>query len=97
MHPVLQNRAFQQVTPGKYSIVKPVPIDYNTGKKPGSSAALNAWQAVNGATISVIKETTPVSSALPNALHVTVPSGKSGQVGFLNTGYSGTRLKHDTS
>ncbi|PPQ90525.1 hypothetical protein CVT25_015815 [Psilocybe cyanescens] len=73
VHPVLQNRAFQQVTPG-------------------SSAALNAWQAVNGATISVIKETTPVSSALPNALHVTVPSGKSGQVGFLNTGYSGIKI-----
>jgi len=55
----------------------------------GTSAALNAWQALNGATISVVKETVPVSSALPNALHVTIPTGKTGKVGFSNAGYSG--------
>ncbi|KAF8159380.1 alfa-L-arabinofuranosidase precursor [Crassisporium funariophilum] len=70
---LLQNRAFQQVTPG-------------------TSAALNAWQAVNGATISVIKETSPVSSALPNALQVTVPSGKTGPVGVSNTGFTGIKV-----
>ncbi|KAF8891085.1 alfa-L-arabinofuranosidase precursor [Gymnopilus junonius] len=70
---LLQNRAFQQVTPG-------------------TSAALSAWAAVNGATISVIQETVPVSSALPNALHVTIPSGKTGQVGFSNSGYSGIKV-----
>ncbi|KAF9459124.1 alfa-L-arabinofuranosidase precursor [Collybia nuda] len=70
---LLQNRAFQQVTPG-------------------TSAALNAWQAVNGATISVIKETVPVSSALPNALHVTIPSGRSGAIGFANTGFFGIKV-----
>ncbi|KAF8962334.1 glycoside hydrolase family 51 protein [Flammula alnicola] len=70
---MLQNRAFQQVTPG-------------------TTAALNAWQAMNGATISVVKETAPVSSALPNALHITIPSGKTGPVGFSNTGYSGIQI-----
>ncbi|GLB39334.1 putative alpha-L-arabinofuranosidase C-terminus [Lyophyllum shimeji] len=70
---LLQNRAFQQVTPG-------------------TSGALNAWQAVNGATISVIKETVPVSPALPNALHVVIPSGRTGQVGFANTGYFGIKV-----
>ena len=58
---VLQNRAFQQVSPG-------------------SSAALNAWSAVNGSSISVVSDA--VSSALPNALQVTIPSGKTGYTGF---------------
>jgi len=68
---VLQNRAFQLVTPG-------------------SSGALNSWSAINGATISVIRESTPISTALPNALHVVIPTGRSGGVGFANAGYSGT-------
>ncbi|KAF8067586.1 arabinofuranosidase [Lyophyllum atratum] len=58
----------------------------------GTAAALNAWQAVNGATISVVKETVPVSSALPNALHVVIPSGRTGTVGFANTGYFGIKV-----
>ncbi|KAF8880023.1 glycoside hydrolase family 51 protein [Infundibulicybe gibba] len=70
---LLQNRAFQQVTPG-------------------TTAALNAWQAINGGTISVIKETVPVSAALPNALHLTIPNGKTGGVGFANTGYFGIKV-----
>jgi alpha-N-arabinofuranosidase len=45
---------------------------------------------VNGATISVIRETVPVSTALPNALQVVVPTGRSGGVGFANTGFNGT-------
>ncbi|KAK0229011.1 glycoside hydrolase family 51 protein [Armillaria fumosa] len=69
----LQNRAFQQVTPG-------------------TTAALNAWQAVNGASLAVIADTQPVSSALPNALHVTIPAGLTGAVGFANTGYFGIKV-----
>lgn len=70
---LLQNRAFQQVTPG-------------------TSAALNAWQAVNGAVISVIKETYPVSSSLPNALSLKIPPGTTGAVGFANTGFYGIKV-----
>ncbi|KAF9476813.1 arabinofuranosidase [Pholiota conissans] len=70
---LLQNRAFQQVTPG-------------------TSAALNAWAAINGAGVSVIKETVPVSTALPNALHVAFPTGKTGAVGFSNSGYTGIKV-----
>ncbi|PPQ80595.1 hypothetical protein CVT25_001557 [Psilocybe cyanescens] len=60
----------------------------NWSHQASSSAALTAWAAVNGAGISVIKESVPVSSALPNALHVTIPTGKTGQVGFSNSGYN---------
>ncbi|KAK0463671.1 arabinofuranosidase [Desarmillaria tabescens] len=70
---LLQNRAFQQVTPG-------------------TTAALNAWQAINGASLAVIADTQPVSSALPNALHVTIPAGSTGAVGFGNTGYFGIKV-----
>ncbi|KJA18790.1 glycoside hydrolase family 51 protein [Hypholoma sublateritium FD-334 SS-4] len=70
---LLQNRAFQQVTPG-------------------TSAALTAWAAINGAGISVVQESVPVSTALPNALHVTIPTGKTGAVGFSNSGYTGIKV-----
>ncbi|KAF8342413.1 arabinofuranosidase [Amanita rubescens] len=66
---LLQNRAFQQVTPG-------------------TDAALAGWQAINAACITVIKETVPVSPALPNAIRVVIPSGKSDAVGFANTGFT---------
>ncbi|KAF8882698.1 alfa-L-arabinofuranosidase precursor [Infundibulicybe gibba] len=75
---LLQNRAFQQVTPGTFLGC--------------TTAALNAWQAVNSGQISVIKETVPVSAALPNALHLTVPTGRTGGVGFANTGYFGIKV-----
>jgi len=51
---------------------------------------LNSWSAVNGATISVVRDSTPISTALPNALQVVIPTGRSGGVGFANAGYSGT-------
>ncbi|KAK0196649.1 arabinofuranosidase [Armillaria mellea] len=70
---LLQNRAFQQVTPG-------------------TTAALNAWQAINGASLVVIADPQPVSSALPNALQVSIPAGLTGAVGFGNTGYFGIKL-----
>ncbi|KAF9003407.1 arabinofuranosidase [Cyathus striatus] len=69
---LLQNRAFQLVTPG-------------------TTTSLAGWQPVNGGNISVIKETSPVSSALPNALQLTFPSGTTGSVGFANTGFSGIK------
>lgn len=53
------------------------------------TTALNAWHSVNGAQLTVIEETVPVSSALPNALSVVIPSGSSGQVGVGNEGYFG--------
>ncbi|KAJ2930987.1 hypothetical protein H1R20_g6135, partial [Candolleomyces eurysporus] len=60
---------------------------------PGTStAALTGWQALNGATISVIRESTAVSTALPNALQVRIPTGRTGTAGFANTGYSGIKV-----
>ncbi|TFK36072.1 glycoside hydrolase family 51 protein [Crucibulum laeve] len=69
---LLQNRAFQQVTPG-------------------TAAALNAWRAINS-NITVVKETTPVSAALPNALQLAVPSTNTGRGGFANSGYFGIKV-----
>ncbi|KAI0076533.1 glycoside hydrolase family 51 protein [Panus rudis PR-1116 ss-1] len=69
---LLQNRAFQQVTPR-------------------TSAALNAWHAFNGATLTVIADSQPVSSALPNSLQVQFPSGR-GAVGFSNEGFWGIKV-----
>ncbi|KAG6913390.1 hypothetical protein DXG01_007228, partial [Tephrocybe rancida] len=62
-----------------------------------TSAALNAWTAINGATLSVIAESTRVSSALPNALHVVFPSGRTGPVGFANGGYFGIKVTTSTT
>ncbi|KAH8083330.1 glycoside hydrolase family 51 protein [Cristinia sonorae] len=70
---LLQNRAFQQVTPN-------------------TAAALNAWHPVSGASISVIKDTKPVSAALPNSLQLTIPSGQNGAVGFSNEGFWGIKV-----
>ncbi|KAJ7723395.1 alfa-L-arabinofuranosidase precursor [Mycena metata] len=70
---MLQNRAFQQVTPN-------------------TAAALNAWHSVNGATLNVVADTIPVSSALPNSLQVTVPAGTVGHVGVGNEGYFGIKV-----
>ncbi|PBK98467.1 hypothetical protein ARMGADRAFT_1026461 [Armillaria gallica] len=70
----------------------------------GTSAALKAWYSVNSALLTVVAETEPVSSALPNALNVTIASDATGLVGFGNTGYFGRGLSlireqtcHDTS
>jgi hypothetical protein len=56
----------------------------------GTASALVGWQSIGG-NISVIRETVPVSSALPNALQLSLPAGKANGVGFANTGYSGTK------
>ncbi|KAF5359996.1 hypothetical protein D9758_007631 [Tetrapyrgos nigripes] len=59
---------------------------------PGDSQALNAWQAVNGASLEVIADPSPVSNALPNSLQVQIPSNPSGQVGVANEGYFGIKV-----
>ncbi|KIK69678.1 glycoside hydrolase family 51 protein [Collybiopsis luxurians FD-317 M1] len=56
------------------------------------AAALNSWSAVNGAHLTVVAETVPVSAALPNALSVVIPTGTSGQIGFANEGYFGIKV-----
>ncbi|KAJ7597559.1 glycoside hydrolase family 51 protein [Mycena floridula] len=71
---LLQNRAFQQVSPG-------------------TSAALNAWAALGSTShISVVRSSTPVSSALPNSLSLAVSAGTTGNVGFSNSGYFGINV-----
>ncbi|KAG9311101.1 glycoside hydrolase family 51 protein [Chiua virens] len=70
---LLQNRAFQQVTPN-------------------TAGALYAWSAINNTAIDVIADPSPVSSALPNSLQLTVPAGASGQLGFGNSGYFGIKV-----
>ncbi|KAG7091743.1 hypothetical protein E1B28_008144 [Marasmius oreades] len=64
--------------------------------QPGSSGALNAWSAVNGAQISVVADTTPLSSAIPNSLNVVVPTGRTGAVGVSNSGYFGIKVTAGT-
>ncbi|ESK92254.1 alpha-l-arabinofuranosidase a [Moniliophthora roreri MCA 2997] len=56
----------------------------------GSSGALSHWAAVNGGQISVVADA--VSSSLKNALSLTIPSGKSGGVGFSNDGWWGMKV-----
>ncbi|KAK7034673.1 hypothetical protein VNI00_012315 [Paramarasmius palmivorus] len=59
---------------------------------PGTSASLAAWQAVNGAEITVVADSNPVSDALPNSLALTVPDGASGSVGVANEGFWGIKV-----
>ena len=85
---VLQNRAFQQVTPGSLSSM--YFFDVGADKTKDTSDALLAWTAVGGATIEVVNSTAPISSALPNSLQVSIPSNGSGTVGVANSGYTGS-------
>ncbi|KAF9041206.1 glycoside hydrolase family 51 protein [Panaeolus papilionaceus] len=55
---------------------------------PGTPASLAGWTAVNNGNITVVAAPVPVSSALPNAIQLTVPPGAVSGVGFANTGYS---------
>ncbi|KAF9067274.1 glycoside hydrolase [Rhodocollybia butyracea] len=63
------------------------------GVIPGTQNALNAWQAHNGARLSVTSKTEGVSSALPNSLQVQIPKVVFGPVGFENTGYWGLKVQ----
>lgn len=56
----------------------------------GTTAALNAWTPLGSTSkISVVKSSTPVSSALPNSLALAVAAGTTGTVGFANSGFWG--------
>ncbi|QRW09227.1 alpha-L-arabinofuranosidase [Ceratobasidium sp. AG-Ba] len=61
--------------------------------QPHTSGALAGWAAYNKATLDVTNGTPGVSSALPNSLQVTVPSGTSGATGFQNTGWWGIKIQ----
>ncbi|KAJ6461978.1 glycoside hydrolase family 51 protein [Mycena vulgaris] len=75
---LLQNRAFQQVTPN-------------------TTAALNAWHPIGAdASIAVIADSSPLSSALPNSLVLSIPPSATGDVGFGNEGYWGMNFVADT-
>ncbi|KAJ7931139.1 glycoside hydrolase family 51 protein [Mycena leptocephala] len=58
-----------------------------------TTAALNAWTLVgNNASITVIADPSPLSSALPNSLLLSIPPDTSGEVGFANGGYWGINV-----
>ncbi|KEP51093.1 alpha-L-arabinofuranosidase A [Rhizoctonia solani 123E] len=59
------------------------------GQTPGTSGALYAWHTVGSASIAVVSNTAPVSSALPNSLSLTIGANVSGSAGFSNEGYWG--------
>ncbi|EIM91767.1 glycoside hydrolase [Stereum hirsutum FP-91666 SS1] len=77
---LLQNRAFQAVTPGNITSARV--------RLPNVCRilSLTSWIA-NGTEISVVNSTSGVYSALPNSLQVVIPADATGPVGFANTGY----------
>ncbi|KAL0958307.1 hypothetical protein HGRIS_000452 [Hohenbuehelia grisea] len=62
-----------------------------------TAAALNSWSAINSANIAVVADSVPVSSALPNSLRFSVPSGRTGGVGFANAGFFGIKVTANTA
>ncbi|KAG0151547.1 hypothetical protein CROQUDRAFT_36539 [Cronartium quercuum f. sp. fusiforme G11] len=60
--------------------------------KTDQAGALEAWQAIGGIMLKAIdlSNNLPLSQALPNALEVTIPAGKTGAV--LNSGYWGIKI-----
>ncbi|KAJ7088968.1 hypothetical protein C8R44DRAFT_892590 [Mycena epipterygia] len=64
------------------------PIHLLSALLEGPTAVLNACSALNPAFhISVVKSSTPASTALPNSLSLAVPAGTTGTVGFANSGH----------
>ncbi|KAF8067641.1 glycoside hydrolase family 51 protein [Lyophyllum atratum] len=59
---------------------------------PNTTAALLAWQPINGAALTVIAGPQPLSAALPNFLRVAVPPGATGAVGVGNEGFWGINV-----
>jgi len=87
---MLQNRAFQQVTPSKLHFHGSSDIVFDTIiLRTDTGAALSSWSPVNGARIAIVENTTPLSDALPNSMQLTVPTGSTGSVGVQNSGFSG--------
>ena len=62
-----------------------------------TTAALVAWNSVNGAELTVVADPQPVSSALPNSLEVKIPADSVGQVGFSNSGFWGRYTAYSSS
>ncbi|EMD31910.1 glycoside hydrolase family 51 protein [Gelatoporia subvermispora B] len=90
---LLQNRAFQQVTPSALSnFVQCIIFIRTLCHELDTTDALAAWAPINGALIAVVADPKPVSQALPNSLQFTVPSGASGPVGFSNEGFWGINV-----
>ncbi|KZP13421.1 glycoside hydrolase family 51 protein [Athelia psychrophila] len=76
---LLQNRAFQQVNISGESYCILDQVD-----------ALTAWSAIgSNNTIAVIADPSPLTSALPNSLQLSIPQNSTGSVGFENSGYWG--------
>ncbi|KZT41976.1 glycoside hydrolase [Sistotremastrum suecicum HHB10207 ss-3] len=64
------------------------------GVLPGTQAALNSYQPVNGAFLTVVDNTPGVSASLPNSLELSIPSTVvGGPVGFQNTGFWGIKIQ----
>ena len=61
----------------------------------GSNPGLTAYTAIGGTTLSV-DTASPLSTAITRSLKVSIPSGKTGQVGFSNSGYEGVPVNTDT-
>ncbi|KZT59017.1 glycoside hydrolase family 51 protein [Calocera cornea HHB12733] len=60
---------------------------------PNTGAALQGWQSISGAFLTVTAGTTGVSSALPNSLQLSIPKTAKGPIGFANTGYWGINIQ----
>ncbi|EJU05666.1 glycoside hydrolase [Dacryopinax primogenitus] len=63
------------------------------GVIPNTGAALQGWQSINGAFLTVTAGTSGVSSALPNSLQVSIPKTAKGPIRFANTGYWGINVQ----
>ncbi|KAL1732386.1 glycoside hydrolase superfamily [Schizophyllum commune] len=61
--------------------------------QPGSSDALQGWNVLGDADLSVIEDDNPVSSALPNSLKLVISDETANTIGFSNTGYWGMKVE----
>ncbi|KAL1697126.1 alpha-L-arabinofuranosidase C-terminus-domain-containing protein [Schizophyllum commune] len=61
--------------------------------QPGSSDALQGWNVLGDADLSVIEDDNPVSSALPNSLKLVIPDETANTIGFSNSGYWGMKVE----
>ncbi|KAJ3478864.1 hypothetical protein NLI96_g9462 [Meripilus lineatus] len=57
---------------------------YHSGNRKSCYTSLAVWPDV--------RDSTPVSSALPNSLQVAIPAGSTGRVGFSNEGFWGIKV-----
>ncbi|KAF7318283.1 Alpha-L-AF-C domain-containing protein [Mycena chlorophos] len=64
---------------------------------PDTAAALDPWVPLGDSQISVVADSVPLSSALPNSLALTVPAASATEIGFANPGYFGIGLVKGTA